>query len=135
MLDLFRKFACLITFITLLLKTAMNKRRPSYAHELALKQILAPKSSFYYPPSHYGVTEEVCWNYVKNIREGIAAHFNYLQQMEKCYQKRAIWLLASGSFIFIALFVATAIMDGNIQDCIGHLIVAENAERLKEAEL
>ena len=43
--------------------------------------------------------------------------------------------MASGSFIFIALFVATAIMDGNIQDCIGHLIVAENAERLKEAEL
>jgi peptide chain release factor 1 len=26
-------------------------------------------------------------------------------------------------------------MDGNIQDCIDHLIVAENTERLKEAEL
>ena len=26
-------------------------------------------------------------------------------------------------------------MDGNIQDCIDHLIVAENAERLKESEL
>lgn len=28
-----------------------------------------------------------------------------------------------------------AFMDGNIQDCIDHLMVAENAERLKEAEL
>jgi len=28
-----------------------------------------------------------------------------------------------------------AFMDGNIQDCIDHLIVAENAEKLKEAEL
>ena len=28
-----------------------------------------------------------------------------------------------------------AFMDGDIQDCISHLIVAENAERLKEAEL
>ena len=28
-----------------------------------------------------------------------------------------------------------AFMDGNIQDCIDHLIVAENAERLKESEL
>jgi peptide chain release factor 1 len=26
-------------------------------------------------------------------------------------------------------------MDGDIQDCIDHLIVAENAERLKESEL
>jgi len=26
-------------------------------------------------------------------------------------------------------------MDGDIQDCIDHLIVAENAEKLKEAEL
>jgi peptide chain release factor 1 len=26
-------------------------------------------------------------------------------------------------------------MDGDIQDCINHLIVAENVERLKEAEL
>jgi peptide chain release factor 1 len=26
-------------------------------------------------------------------------------------------------------------MDGDIQDCIDHLIVAENAERLKEAQL
>ena len=29
----------------------------------------------------------------------------------------------------------TAFMDGDIQDCIDHLIVAENAEKLKEAEL
>lgn len=29
----------------------------------------------------------------------------------------------------------SAFMDGNIQDCIDHLIVAENAERMKEAEL
>ena len=29
----------------------------------------------------------------------------------------------------------TAFMDGEIQDCIDHLIVAENAERLKESEL
>jgi peptide chain release factor 1 len=28
-----------------------------------------------------------------------------------------------------------AFMDGNIQDCIDHLIVAENAERLKDAEM
>ncbi len=28
-----------------------------------------------------------------------------------------------------------AFMDGDIQDCINHLIVAENVERLKEAEL
>ena len=28
-----------------------------------------------------------------------------------------------------------AFMDGDIQDCIDHLIVAENAEKLKEAEL
>ena len=28
-----------------------------------------------------------------------------------------------------------AFMDGDIQDCIDHLMVAENAERLKEAEL
>jgi peptide chain release factor 1 len=26
-------------------------------------------------------------------------------------------------------------MDGDIQDCIDHLIVAENAERMKESEL
>jgi len=29
----------------------------------------------------------------------------------------------------------SAFMDGNIQDCIDHLIVAENAERMREAEL
>ncbi|MBR7097514.1 MAG: hypothetical protein IKC78_07015, partial [Alistipes sp.] len=29
----------------------------------------------------------------------------------------------------------SAFMDGDIQDCIDHLIVAENAERLKESEL
>jgi peptide chain release factor 1 len=29
----------------------------------------------------------------------------------------------------------SAFMDGDIQDCIDHLIVAENAERLKEQEL
>ena len=28
-----------------------------------------------------------------------------------------------------------AFMNGDIQDCIDHLIVAENAERLKESEL
>src|SRR5699024_7412382 len=28
-----------------------------------------------------------------------------------------------------------AFMDGDIQDCIDHLIVAENAERMKESEL
>jgi peptide chain release factor 1 len=28
-----------------------------------------------------------------------------------------------------------AFMDGEIQDCIDHLIVAENAERMKDAEL
>ncbi|MGL5260778.1 MAG: peptide chain release factor 1, partial [Bacteroides sp.] len=28
-----------------------------------------------------------------------------------------------------------AFMDGDIQDCIDHLMVAENAERLKESEL
>ena len=27
------------------------------------------------------------------------------------------------------------LMDGEIQDCIDHLVVAENAERLKEAEM
>ena len=34
------------------------------------------------------------------------------------------------SFYYLAAF-----MDGDIQDCIDHLIVAENAERLKESEL
>ena len=33
------------------------------------------------------------------------------------------------------IYNLSAFMDGNIQDCIDHLIVAENAERLKEAEL
>lgn len=33
------------------------------------------------------------------------------------------------------IYNLAAFMDGNIQDCIDHLIVAENAERLKEAEL
>ncbi|MDR1407306.1 MAG: peptide chain release factor 1 [Tannerella sp.] len=33
------------------------------------------------------------------------------------------------------IYNLTAFMDGNIQDCIDHLIVAENAERLKESEL
>lgn len=33
------------------------------------------------------------------------------------------------------LYNLSAFMDGDIQDCIDHLIVAENAERLKEAEL
>ena len=28
-----------------------------------------------------------------------------------------------------------AFMDGDIQDCIDHLIIAENAEKLKESEL
>lgn len=33
------------------------------------------------------------------------------------------------------IYNLSAFMDGGIQDCIDHLIVAENAERLKEAEL
>ena len=33
------------------------------------------------------------------------------------------------------IYNLSAFMDGSIQDCIDHLIVAENAERLKEAEL
>ena len=33
------------------------------------------------------------------------------------------------------IYNLTAFMDGDIQDCIDHLIVAENAERLKESEL
>ena len=33
------------------------------------------------------------------------------------------------------IYNLAAFMDGNIQDCIDHLIVAENAERLKESEL
>ena len=33
------------------------------------------------------------------------------------------------------IYNLAAFMDGNIQDCIDHLIVAENAERMKEAEL
>ena len=33
------------------------------------------------------------------------------------------------------LYNLSAFMDGDIQDCLDHLIVAENAERLKEAEL
>ena len=33
------------------------------------------------------------------------------------------------------IYNLNAFMDGNIQDCIDHLIVAENAERLKESEL
>lgn len=33
------------------------------------------------------------------------------------------------------IYNLTAFMDGDIQDCIDHLIIAENAERLKESEL
>jgi len=33
------------------------------------------------------------------------------------------------------IYNLSAFMDGDIQDCIDHLIVAENAERLKESEL
>ena len=33
------------------------------------------------------------------------------------------------------IYNLAAFMDGDIQDCIAHLIIAENAERLKEAEL
>ncbi|MDE6374434.1 MAG: peptide chain release factor 1, partial [Alistipes sp.] len=33
------------------------------------------------------------------------------------------------------IYNLAAFMDGDIQDCIDHLIVAENAERLKESEL
>ena len=33
------------------------------------------------------------------------------------------------------IYNLAAFMDGDIQDCIDHLIVAENAERMKEAEL
>ena len=33
------------------------------------------------------------------------------------------------------IYNLASFMDGNIQDCIDHLIVAENAERLKESEL
>ena len=33
------------------------------------------------------------------------------------------------------IYTLSAFMDGDIQDCIDHLIVAENAERLKESEL
>ena len=33
------------------------------------------------------------------------------------------------------IYNLAAFMDGNIQDCIDHLIVAENAERLKDAEM
>ncbi len=33
------------------------------------------------------------------------------------------------------MYNLSAFMDGDIQDCIDHLIIAENAERLKEAEL
>ena len=33
------------------------------------------------------------------------------------------------------IYNLNSFMDGNIQDCIDHLIVAENAERMKESEL
>ena len=33
------------------------------------------------------------------------------------------------------IYNLSAFMDGEIQDCLDHLIVAENAERLKESEL
>ncbi len=33
------------------------------------------------------------------------------------------------------IYNLSAFMDGNIQDCIDHLVVAENSERLKESEL
>ena len=38
-------------------------------------------------------------------------------------------------FAFNKAIIDAAFMDGDIQDCIDHLIVAENAERLKESEL
>ena len=37
--------------------------------------------------------------------------------------------------IIYTIYNLSAFMDGDIQDCIDHLIVAENAERLKESEL
>ena len=37
--------------------------------------------------------------------------------------------------INFTIYNLSAFMDGDIQDCIDHLIVAENAERLKESEL
>ena len=33
------------------------------------------------------------------------------------------------------IYNLAAFMDGDIQDCIDHLIIAENAEKLKESEL
>ena len=33
------------------------------------------------------------------------------------------------------IYNLSAFMDGTIQDCIDHLIVAENAERMKESEI
>ena len=39
------------------------------------------------------------------------------------------------TFFIINIYNLAAFMDGDIQDCIDHLIVAENAERMKEAEL
>ena len=41
----------------------------------------------------------------------------------------------TGPRINYTIYNLSAFMDGDIQDCIDHLIVAENAERLKESEL
>ena len=43
--------------------------------------------------------------------------------------------IASDHRINYTIYNLAAFMDGDIQDCIDHLIVAENAERLKESEL
>ena len=44
------------------------------------------------------------------------------------------FIFTENSLIY-TIYNLSAFMDGDIQDCIDHLIVAENAERLKESEL
>ena len=88
----------------------MNRKRPSYEYELALKKVLNPDNPFYRPLSDYGVTEEECWNYVKKMKEGVLAHFNYQKRMLKRIQNISIGLYTSGLFITIALFLICAIM-------------------------
>ena len=41
----------------------------------------------------------------------------------------------TGKLFFSLAGLLDAFVNGDIQDCIDHLIVAENAERLKEADL
>ena len=63
--------------------------------------------------------------------------FNCLRPSAGTYFTSAGFVVSHLSLIHIyyTIYNLAAFMEGDIQDCIDHLIVAENAERLKESEL